>query len=281
MTKISVIMGVYNSKNLELLSLSIQSVLNQTYKDFEFIICNDASTDPQISLLLNEIARHDSRIILLQNERNCGLAQTLNNCLKVASGEYIARQDDDDISLPERFQTEINFLENNKEFVLVGCNLFLFDDNGVWGMRKHTEFPQKTDFLFGSQFPHPATLIKADVLNEIGAYTVSKITRRTEDYDLYMRLYYFGYRGANLQIPLYKYYETDITYKQQKLSHRIDEAKLKKYWFRKLKLYPKGLIYILKPILSGLAPLVIRRKRKRKIYSKELEKYIAMQSESR
>lgn len=266
MAKISVIMGVYNSKKIELLSKSIESILNQTYNDFEFIICDDCSSDKKTLETLENFAKKDNRIKLLHNEKNLGLAATLNYCLELSTGEYIARQDDDDISHLDRFQKQIDFLDNNPSIALVGCNLNLFDDNNIWGQRKHKEYPTKKDFLYGSQFPHPATIIRSIVINEIGKYTVSKITRRTEDYDLYMRLYYFGYCGVNIQENLYDYYENDLNYKQQKFKYRIDEFKLKIYWFKKLKLFPRGYIYCIKPIVSGMIPIRIKKILKNKKY---------------
>lgn len=266
---ISVIMGVYNSKKIELLKKSIESILSQTYENFEFIICDDCSTKEEVKQILNEYRSIDKRIILLKNEINSGLAYSLNRCIEIAKGEYIARQDDDDISVSNRFEIQIEFLEKNKDVSLVGCNLNLFDSNSLWGKRIHKEFPTKKDFLYGSQFPHPATIIRKDILNKIGNYSVTKITRRTEDYDLYMRLYYYEYKGVNLQMFLYDYYEDSITYSQQKFRYRIDEAKLRFYWFRKLKLMPKGIIYVIKPIISGLTPNFIRKKYKRKQYKME------------
>lgn len=263
---VSVIMGVYNSKNLSLLRRSINSILNQTYKNIEIIICNDASTNIEVNDILNEYANKYNNVILLENEVNRGLAYSLNRCIQVSRGFYIARQDDDDISLSTRIEKQVNFLERQNEYVLVGCNLILFDETGNWGIRKHKETPKKSDFLYGNQFPHPATVIKKDVLLSIGSYTSSKITRRTEDYDLYMRLYYNGYTGYNIQENLYYYFENKQNYAQQKLKYRFDEAKLKFYWFKRLKLMPIGLIYCIKPIVSGLTPRFIKKKIKRKLY---------------
>lgn len=264
--RVSVIMGVFNSKRKNLLRQSIESILNQTFNDFEFIICDDCSTDKEVLQILDEYAEVDSRIIVIHNEKNSGLAASLNNCIEIAKGEYIARQDDDDISHPDRLQIEVEFLDENTQYAIVGCNLLLFDDNGIWGERKHTEIPGKKDFIYGSQFAHPATLIRRDILNKIGNYLVSKITRRTEDYELYMRLYAHGYVGYNLQMFLYDYYESSITYKQQKFKYRIDEFRVRYRGFKSLGLLPKYFIYCFKPIISGLTPKWIKKRAKRKKY---------------
>lgn len=270
MAMISVIMGVYNSKSIELLSKSIQSILDQTFKDFEFIICDDCSTKNDVISILDSYKNNDSRIKVIHNEKNQGLAYSLNHCLEFATGLYIARQDDDDISHKNRFEKQVEFLKGNKEYAIVGCNLNLFDENGIWGKRVHKETPTKEDFLKGSQFAHPATIIRKDIIDKIGRYNVCKMTRRTEDYELYMRLYSYGYIGYNMQDVLYDYYESMITYRNQKLKYRLDEIKVRYVGFKALSLMPIGLFYCLKPLVSGLMPNFIRKLLKKNKYSKEL-----------
>lgn len=267
MPKISVIMGVYNSQSEKVLSRSIDSILNQTFADFEFIICNDCSTKDYIKPLLESYARKDSRIVLLNNEVNSGLAFSLNHCLSVAKGEYIARMDDDDISLPNRFEIESDFLDNNLEYSLVSCNLLLINDSKIWGKQMLKEKPAINDLMYGTIFVHPAIMIRRNVLSEVGNYTVSSITRRTEDYDLYFKLTEKGFKGVNLQKFLYLYYQSDITYKKQKFCYRVDEYKLKKKWFKILKLFPKGIIYMYKPLLSGILPNWYKKRKKIKKFS--------------
>ena len=107
MPKLSVLMGIYNEKRKEQVELAISSILNQSYRDFEFIICDDGSTK-EFFLWLQEYCKTDERIRLIRNEKNAGLAVALNRCLTEAKGEYIARMDADDISLPDRFEKQIN-----------------------------------------------------------------------------------------------------------------------------------------------------------------------------
>ena len=108
MPKISVIMGVYNNKNFDLLEKSVESIITQTFTDWEFIICNDGSVNETLPQL-DKIAAKDSRIKVLSYSQNKGLNYALNECLQCAKGEYIARQDDDDISKPERLEKEMLF----------------------------------------------------------------------------------------------------------------------------------------------------------------------------
>lgn len=158
-------MGVYNCKNYNLLRKSVESVLQQTYRDFEFIICNDGSTNDTLKEL-KKIAQLDSRIKIISYDKNCGLNHALNYCLAVSQGKYIARQDDDDISKPERLKKQVQFLDKNPEYVIVGTCADIFDDQGVWGEYTVPEKPQKGDFLWNSPFMHPTTMMrKAELLS--------------------------------------------------------------------------------------------------------------------
>ncbi len=111
---ISVVMSVYNGDKY--LREEIESILNQTFKDFEFIIVNDGSTDKSLEIIKSY---NDPRIVIIDQE-NTGLAKALNNGINIAKGRYIARMDQDDISNPERFEKQIEFLENLSEYVAIG-----------------------------------------------------------------------------------------------------------------------------------------------------------------
>ena len=142
--QVSVIMGVYNQWNREALQKAVKSILNQTLTDFEFIIYDDGS-DPEVAGYIRELEKLDERIVLIGKEENHGLAFSLNMCIGVAKGKYIARMDADDIALPERLQVQYDFMEQHKEYAWCGCNTRLFDENGVWGERKMPELrPIKT-----------------------------------------------------------------------------------------------------------------------------------------
>lgn len=255
--KVSVIMGVYNS-NITMLKKSIDSILMQTHHNLEFIICNDASTDPTVARVLYSFQQRDSRIVVLNNNCNSGLAFSLNHCLKRATGKYIARQDDDDVSKKNRLDKEIEFLEKNSQYSLVGTSITLIDDDGVWGKVINKRNPTKEDLLFGSIFTHPTIMVRAEAYKMVNGYSVKKWTTRTEDYDLFMRMYAKGMKGYNLSEQLYFYRLDKNYYDKQKFKYRIDEVKTKYYGFKKLNLFPKGYIYLLKPIISGLVPKRIK-----------------------
>ena len=132
MPLLSVISGAYNiAANGELSRKSIESILNQSYTDFEFIICNDGSHD-STDVLLREYGDRDPRIKIITNDKNMGLAHSLNRCIEIASGKYIARHDLDDVSATERLEKQVSYLEENEKTDLLGTAAALFDENGVF-----------------------------------------------------------------------------------------------------------------------------------------------------
>lgn len=259
MPLISVIMGVYNCKDKDLLRESIDSILDQSFGDFEFLICDDGSTDDTLQRL-NKIASNDQRIKILSFGENRGLAGALNFCIKNASGKFIARQDDDDISYPDRFKVELKYLQEHPEIEFVGCIADVYDNNGIWGEYTLPENPEKKHFLWNSPFLHPSVLIRKNAFEQAGCYKISWETRRAEDYDLFMRFYSNGIRGYNIQQKLYKYKIENGTRKYRKMKDRTQEAVVRAKGFKALGYGIESLPYILKPIIIGLIPQSIFRK---------------------
>lgn len=268
MPETSIIMGVYNIESIDI-SKMMDSILNQTYQDFEFIICDDGSIDRTYNII-KDYEEKDSRIRLIQNEKNMGLAYSLNKCLNCARGNYIARQDADDISTPNRLEVQINFLKRNIEVGFVSSNVFLFSNDSVWGKRNLKEDPKKKDMLFCSPFVHGALVIRKSVITQVSGYRISKETCRTEDYDLFMRMYTEGIRGVNIQDYLYFYREDNLNMSKRKYCYRIDEAKVRLEGFKRLGLMPLGYIFVLKPLIVGLIPnkVLMKLKLKFKIFKR-------------
>lgn len=212
---ISVIMATYNCA--ETLKASIDSVLAQTYKDWKFIICDDCSTDNTYSVLKEYEVNYPDKFIIIKNEKNSKLPFSLNHCLKYADGEYCARMDGDDYISPERFEKQVEFLKANPDVHLVGCALQVFDDEkGLGRVICCKEKPDKFDLLDSPCFPHAAIMTYTRVYKELGGYTVSKRTVRSQDYDLWFRFFAKGYKGANLQEPLYFMREDEFSYLRRK-----------------------------------------------------------------
>ena len=248
---ISILMGVYNAE--ESLEQCIDSVLNQSYENFEFIICDDASTDNSYELLKN-IEKADSRIKLLKNTTNQGLASTLNYCLSHASGEYIARMDADDVNDLSRLEREMLFLEQNPYYAFVGTQCYKFDEQGVWGELVYPETPQKKNLLWNTTYAHPTIIMKKDTLLAVGGYRVAPETERCEDYDLWLRLLSKNFIGYNMPDYLYYYFEGRTSFSKFSYKYRVNEAKVRFQNFKNLGWLPEGILFVIKPLIIGLIP---------------------------
>lgn len=261
---ISVIMGIYNQKDKAALEQAVDSVLNQTFREFEFLIYDDGSCAEEAEFL-KTLAEKDNRIRLLRGETNLGLAHALNECLKVAKGEYIARMDGDDISAPERFQTQLDFLKDHAECAFVGCSAELFDADGVWGYRLMAEQPGEKEFLKFSPYVHPSVMFRRSVLKDAGGYLETKDTRRCEDYELFMRLHCMGRHGQNLGGRLFCYREDREWYDKRTFSQRIAEMKIRYRGFKSMGILNiKNMIYVVKPVVMLVLPRSLRRALRKK-----------------
>ncbi len=251
---ISVIMSVYNQKDGKRLEEAVQSILRQSFTDFEFIIYNDGS-EKELAEGLREFERTDKRVRVISSPENHGLAYSLNTCIDVAEGKYLARMDDDDISADSRLQVQFDFMESHPEVAYVGCNAKLMDGSGVWGCRKMPERPDRKSFLKCSPFIHPTVMIRREVFQEGNAYSDSKENWRCEDYELFMRLHKLGYRGENIQEDLFFYREDRDSYAKRKFRYRMDEMRIRRRNFKELGiLYPFGWFYVIRPLLAAAVP---------------------------
>ena len=193
-------MPVYNGKKF--LKEAIDSVLNQTFKDFEFIIVNDCSTD-DTNKILADYLNADRRIIIRNNVKNIGPAETRNTALKIAKGEYIAIMDSDDISLENRFEKQLAYLENNKEVFLVGSGAIVIDEN-----KKviDTYTPPNNFTVVMKTLERHNCIFHSSVFfrNTKNIYYRNKM-QYCEDYDLFLRLLGDGLILTNIKEPLIKY----------------------------------------------------------------------------
>ena len=182
---VSVILPVYNAELY--VRESIQSILNQSFSDFELIILNDGSTDDS-EIVISEF--QDERIKYVKNETNLKLIDTLNLGLKLAQGKYIARIDADDVAFPDRFEKQITFLENNPDFGLVGSFAECFGDTN--GILKYVEEDQDIRFalLTHNPFIHSTIMVRSTVLKE-NNLTYKKDQLHVEDYDLWIQMLAF------------------------------------------------------------------------------------------
>lgn len=249
--KVSVIMGVYNCE--ETLSESIDSIIKQTYTNWELIMCDDASTDKSLQIMEDYEEKYPN-IHVLTNENNMGLNYTLNKCLESANGQFIARMDGDDISLKTRFEEEIEILLENPNISIVSCPMIYFDSKGEWGRGTMIEYPQKEDFVKGTPFCHAPCMVRREAYMAVQGYSVGKRLLRVEDYHLWLKMYVEGYRGYNIQRPLYKMRDDRNATSRRKFKYRINEAYVRGMAIKKLGLSKKYYISVLRPILVGILP---------------------------
>jgi len=183
---ISVIMAVHNGE--EYLKSSIDSVLTQTYRNFEFIIIDDASTD-LTPVILRKYSKKDRRIKIITNPKNVGLTKSLNKGIKIARGEFMARQDADDISLPSRFEKQINYLDSHENVVLLGTSAYIIDkDNTI--ITKIV--PPQSDEKIRKRLYSQNCIFHGSIMfrRKVGAYREN--FRFSQDYDLYLRALEIG-----------------------------------------------------------------------------------------
>lgn len=259
--QISVIMAVYNGEKH--LKQTIESILNQTFSNFEFLIVDDASTDTTPAIL-QQYVQKDSRLRIIANPVNLGLTKSLNKAISQARGKYIARMDDDDIALPERFQKQFEFMERNHQVALCGCLALVIDEAGREVGRKalalnHKDIKKK--LLFNNQFMHSALFFrKVDKVGPCGLSARSDLVlydesfERAQDYELVLRLA-AKYPVANLLEPLIKWRfdEKSLSFadkKQQRCAIRARWWAITRYGYPKI----KGLFHIILRIAWLLMP---------------------------
>lgn len=245
---VSVLMGIYNCADT--LGESIESILTQTHKNFELIICDDGSTDNSYDIA-KAYADKDSRIKLLKNEKNLTLGPTLNVCLSHACGKYCARMDADDVSVPERFQKQVDFLESNPQFDVVGSFMQIY---GTDKLRTICEFPPIEHLAQGNPCCHATIMMRTEVYKELNGYSTDSSTVRIEDVDLFWRFYLAGHRAANIQQALYIVRENPITYKRRKMTFYVNSFRCCWSGCKKAKLKKKYYLYAIKPLIVGLLP---------------------------
>ena len=251
--KISILMGIYNCAPT--LGEAIDSILAQTEQDWELILCDDGSKDDTYAVAEAYRRRYPEKIILIQNERNMGLNHTLNHCLAHATGEFIARMDGDDISLPDRFEKELHFLQANPQYAVVSCPMIYFDEGGDWHRGTCTNVePKPEQMVRGTIHCHAPCMLRAEAMREVGGYSVDKKLLRVEDWNLWMKLYAAGYRGRNLTEPLYKMRDDRAATSRRKFRYRFNEAYMTLLVVKTFRLPFYNRIFALRPILVGLLP---------------------------
>ncbi len=209
---VSVIMAVYDTR-ADYLSEAIKSILEQTYQYFEFIIIDDGSNKAETLTCLSEFENTDERLKIIRNEINIGLTKSLNVALRHSKGVYIARMDADDISLPERLDKQVGYMEKNSEVCLLGSNTFVFNDEGnefderkVYSRYKNPEVRQIRLLFENAGYAHPTFMLRRAFLDEHNIEYREDI-KRAQDYAITTDCLIAGGKMQLFDEPLLKYRE--------------------------------------------------------------------------
>ncbi len=249
---ISVIMGIFNCEST--LDEAIKSILNQSETRWELIMCDDGSSDQTYDIAAKYKKQYPEKIILLKNEYNLGLNKTLNKCLTIARGKYIARMDGDDVCSCNRFEEELKILETKPYISIVSSDMEYFDETGVWGYISHPTYPNNYDFLVGTPFCHAPCMVRKEAYDVVGGYSVGERLLRVEDYHLWFKMYMAGFKGENIHKPLYQMRDDRNAYNRRKFKYRINEAYVKYCIIKEMKFPMWNYIYALRPIFVGFIP---------------------------
>lgn len=250
---ISILMGVFNAEDT--LGQAIESIINQTYTNWELIIYDDGSTDQSYEVAASYA---DSRITVIRSNLNRGLGFALNRCLEKATGPIIARMDADDISFPQRLEIELDYLNKHSECDVVGTAITMFDGTGDYYTRDSITNPQKEDFLAGSPIVHPTVMMKRSALAGVGGYNEAKNTLWVEDKDLWIRMILKGCKFHVIPEVLHRYRYDYSSVKRQTMQSRINGAKLAIRARKALGLPIKYDYYAIRTIVIGFIPAPLR-----------------------
>ncbi|WP_270558612.1 glycosyltransferase family 2 protein, partial [Clostridium perfringens] len=234
---VSVVMSVYNGEKY--LNESIESILNQTYKNFEFIIINDGSTDKSLKIIENYSIK-DKRIILIDNIVNKGLIYSLNKGIEKSKGKYIVRMDADDISLENRIKEQVKFMEENKEIALSGTAQTIFLDGAKILRKKMSVLTKhdsiKSNSMFDCSFVHPSIIMRSSIIKKEN-FRYKEKYKYAEDFGLWSEIIP-KYKVANINKQLIKYrlVKNSITREANKNMKQREEVfkKIFKNYFNEL-----------------------------------------------
>ncbi len=251
--RISVIMAIYNCA--EYLSEAIDSILSQTYTNWELILCDDASTDNTYDVARDYQNRYPDKIILLKNETNSKLSYSLNHCLKYATGEFVARMDGDDRCSPNRFEKQVLYLRAHPEYQVVGTDMQHFNEKtGLADIVPSVKEPNYFTLRRHIPYHHATIMTYKYVYDKVDGYTVSDRTVRAQDYDLWFRFYHAGFQGNNIHEPLYQMREDSNAIRRRTFKVRCNALKTTFLGYRLLN-YPKW--WLIRPTLICIAKSIV------------------------
>ena len=246
--KVSVIMGIYNCAPT--LREAIDSIIGQTYDNWQLVMCDDCSTDDTYAVAEEYRRQYPEKMILLRNEKNMRLSYSLNRCLAAADGVYIARMDGDDVSAPERLEKQVAYLESHKDVQLVGTAMQRFDEHGFHNIDSKPEHPDRYTLRKDKPFNHATVMTYKYVYDSLGGYTVAERTKRGQDYDLWFRFFAAGFKGASIQEDLYFVREDANAFMRRKPKLYLWSIVTRAKGFKMVKMPIKYYPYILSPLVG-------------------------------
>ncbi len=269
MPKISALMPIYNTPK-EYLTKTIESILSQTFTDFELIILNDSPNNKELEKIVKSYK--DKRIKYLSNEKNIGITPSRNKLINLAKGEYIAIIDHDDISIPTRFYEEATYLDNNPDVGVVSGQIQYFQNNHGKSKHKIEDADIKINLLNSIAVSHPCAMIRKSILTENNIQYDEKFTP-AEDYKLWIDLIpYTKFHNIDKVLLLYRDHKEN-TAKVQNYKINMATAKLRSILKEKYSyLYEYKLLTIGGGItlkLLGFLPILSIKK-----YSKKIKVYL-------
>lgn len=233
---------------------AIESILKQTYKNFEFLIMDDGSHDESLDIL-RKYEKKDSRIRIYKNKANYGLTVSLNILLKHTKGELIARMDSDDISKRKRFEHQVRLLNEHSNLDITGT--FAEDIDKDFNVLRQRKVPVE-DSDIKKMLPvmnplnHPSVMFRKSVISKIGYY--NEKFRTTQDYDLWFRAMAAGLKFHNLPEYLLQYRVDDTYMNKKSWKYRWTECKIRIEGYKKIKLPLHRWGYMFIPVILGIIP---------------------------
>ena len=182
---VSIVMPIYNSETY--LDEAILSIIHQTYQNWELLVINEFGSNEEGKRIINRYATIDSRIRLIQNSKRLGIAESLNEGLRQAKGEYIARMDGDDISLPKRIEKQVEFMEENNDILLCGVQVEVFGTQRMEWKLETDPKQIRSDLLIYTPCVHPTIFFRRDVIDKFGVF-YNKAYKASEDFDFLTRV---------------------------------------------------------------------------------------------
>lgn len=254
---LTVLMSVYNGARY--LEIAIKSILEQTFRDFDFLIIDDASVD-ETSSILARFSQQDSRIKIITNEENYGLAYSLNRGIEAATTTWIARMDADDIAIRDRLEKQMKYLaENPQTDILGGYALDINESGEILGERKvPTDHNNIVKFIWTNPLIHPTVLFRRSAILKIGSYSDKTRQRIPEDYHLWFRACAAGLRFANLPEPLIYYRFSEQNFVRNNLNFLLAHVLIgwRGCWL--VRAAPLAYLGVTKPFVLGILPPKIR-----------------------